>query len=102
MKFLIIGNSPSLSHSIFFHLTNSLSFNSSAQSSIRFGDCCIVDFEVVVGMDLGVGVECGSVWGLEALQVDGIIYAVEYIQWGWCLRINHLYLYLYLHTLVPL
>ena len=100
MKFLIIGNSPSLSHSIFFHLTNSLSFNSSAQSSIRFGDCCIVDFEVVVGMDLGVG--CGSVWGLEALQVDGIIYAVEYIQWGWCLHETVLIIYIYIYIYILL
>ena len=79
MRILILGNAPTtFSNPVFFHLTNSSSFSSTAASSLRFGDRSIVNFEVVVGTALEMGMCAGSVWGLEAIQADGIIYALEY------------------------
>lgn len=75
MRILILGNSLHFSQSLSAFLTNS---SSAQRSSLRFKSE-IVQFELVIG---GVSTESceqeASVWGLEALQADGIIYALEY------------------------
>lgn len=81
MKILIIGNSPPFSQSLATFLTNSppLSRSSSnphsqsLSSSLRFKSE-IIDF------DLAIACIEPNVWALEALQVNGIIYALVHQQ----------------------
>lgn len=72
MRILILGNSPHFAHTLKSFLTNN---NNRGCCLLRF-KMEIIEFELVIGTETAQNVINASLWALEAIHADGIIYAI--------------------------